>query len=119
MTNHHEGGSNLLRDVQRFKKLWHEARAETERQAALIAEQRLELIAGRVRNRLRRLEDFHHYIGAEAVLHIDGRLDYRKLDVLIGDLLRRRPELSAIPHPNVTPPEYNEGDEMDMVGDLP
>ena len=119
MTNHHEGGSNLLRDVQRFKRLSREGRDEIARLTALITEQRLELISTRVRGSLLRLEDFYTYIGVKAVLHIDGRLDYRKLDVLIGDLLRRRPELSAIPHPNVTPPEYNEGDEMDMVGDLP
>ena len=49
MTNHHEGGDNLLRDVLRFKRLWHAARDENARQAALIAEQRLELIASRVR----------------------------------------------------------------------
>lgn len=119
MTNYRDGGSNLLADVVRFKRLWHEARAETERQAALIAELQLHLLAGRVRGRLLRFEDFHTYIGVEAVLHIDGRLDGRKIDLAVGDLLRRRPELSAIPHPNVTPPEYNEGDEMDMVGDLP
>ena len=119
MTNHHEGGDNLLRDVLRFKRLWHAARDENARQAALIAEQRLELIASRVRTRLRRLEDVGHYIGLETFVQPDGRLDYRKLDLMVSDLLRRRPELSAIPHPNVTPPEYNEGDEMDMVGDLP
>ena len=117
MTNYRDAGDNLLADAVRYKKLWHEVRSETERQAALIAEQQLELIAGRVRTRLRRLEDFHHYIGTEAVLHIDGRLDYRKVDLLVSDLLRRRPELSARPNPDVRALEYNQGDGA-KVNDL-
>ena len=95
----------LLGDVVKAKRLWRAARDENARQASVIRELQLELIAGRVRGRLRRFEDFHQYIGAEACLHIDGRLDYRKLDLLVSDLLRRRPELGA-PDSNVSPLEY-------------
>ena len=95
----------LLGDLVKAKRQRNASAALVAEQAALIAEQRLELIASRVRTRLRRLEDFHTYIGAEACLHIDGRLDYRKLDLLVSDLLRRRPELGA-PDSNVSPLEY-------------
>ena len=118
MTNYRGAGDNLLADALRYKTLWHAARAETERLTALTSEQRLELIAMRIRRRLLRLEDFHTYIGVEACLRIDGRLDYRSLELKVADLLRRRPELGA-PNPNVRALEYNQDDEMDMVSDLP
>ena len=95
----------LIADAVRYKRQRNASDALVAEQAALIAEQRLELISPRVRGNLLRLEDFHTYIGVEACLRIDGRLDYRKLDLLVSDLLRRRPELGA-PDSNVSPLEY-------------
>ena len=103
MTNYRDAGDNLLADAVRYKKLWHKAQDETKGQAALIAEQRLELIAGRVRGRLLRLEDVA-YLDLQTVVQPDGRLNYRMLDLLVSDLLRRRPELGA-PELDVTPVE--------------
>ena len=116
MTDNRDPGFKLAQDAVRYKKLWHEVRAEAERLTALTSEQRLELIAMRIRRRLLRLEDFHTYIGVEACLRIDGRLDYRSLELKVADLLRRRPELGA-PDSNVRGMEYNQGDGA-KVNDL-
>ena len=116
MTNYRDAGDNLLADAVRYKKLWHEERAEAERLTALTAEQRLELIAGRIRGRLLRLEDVA-YLDLQTVVQPDGRLNYRMLDLLLADLLRRRPELGA-PNPEVGPIVYSVGDGADSVSDL-
>ena len=97
MTDYRDPGTRLLQDVMRFKGQRNEARAETARQARLVAELQLELIAARVRGRLLRFEDFHQHVTVAAVIQPDGRVDYRTLDLMVSDLLRRRPELSVLP----------------------
>ncbi|TFD48712.1 hypothetical protein E3T46_14885 [Cryobacterium sp. Hh11] len=97
MSDNRDPGARLLQDVMRFKGQRNEARAETARQAGLIAELQLELIATGVRGRLLRFEDFHQHVTVEAVLCPDGRVDSRKLDLMVSDLLRRRPELGVSP----------------------
>ena len=117
MTNYRGAGDNLLADAVRYKKLWHADRDEIARLTALTAELQRQLVASRLAGRLLRLEDFYGHIGLETVVQSDGMLDYRKLDLAIGDLLRRRPELSAIPPENVRGLEYNQGDGA-KVNDL-
>jgi hypothetical protein len=112
MTDGRDAGTKLLQDVVRFKRQRNEARAETERQAALLAELQLELIAVRVRGRLLRFEDFHHHIGVPAVLLPGGRINDRKLDLLVSDLLRRRQELAA-PTPDVSGLRYPDLDSAE------
>lgn len=97
MTDTRDPGRRLIQDVMRYKLQRNEARAESARQAVLLAELRLELIAVRVRDRLLRFEDFHGHIGVEAVVQRDGHVDNRKLDLMVSDLLRRRPELGVSP----------------------
>ena len=104
MTDSWDPARKLLGDLVKVKRQRNDAVARVARLTALAAELQLQVIAMRVRGRLLRFEDFHQYIGAEAVLHIDGRLDYRKLDLMVSDLLRRRPELGA-PDSNVSPLE--------------
>lgn len=117
MTDSRDPGTKLLQDVVRFKRQRNEARAEAERLEALLADMRLQMIAGRVRGHLLRFEDFHHHIGVGAVVSADGRVNLRKLDLMVSDLLRRRPEL-GISHPNDGPIRYNIGDEADSVSDI-
>ena len=96
----------LLGDVMKVKRQRNAAAALVAEQAALIAELQMQVIAGRVLGRLRRLEDVATYVGLETVVQPDGRMDLRKLDLLVSDLLRRRPELAAIPPENVRGLEY-------------
>ena len=117
MTDYRDPGTKLLQDVVRFKRQRNEARAEAARQAALVADLQLQLIAGRVRGRLLRFEDFHGHIGVETVLQPDGLVAYRKLDLLVSDLLRRRPELGVSPQ-NSGPIRYSIHDGADNVGDI-
>ena len=103
MSDSRDPGFKLAQDAVRYKKLWHEVRDETARLTALTAELQMELIAGRVLGRLLRLEDVA-YLDLQTVVQPDGRLNYRMLDLLVSDLLRRRPELGA-PELDVTPVE--------------
>ena len=93
MTDTRDPGRKLLQDAVRFKRERNQAREACARQGALLAELQLELIAVRLRGRLLRFEDFHGHIGVNAVMQADGRVDYRTLDLMVSDLLRRRPEL--------------------------
>lgn len=116
MTDSRDPGTKLLQDVVRFKRQRNEARAEVMRQAALLADMQMELIAMRVRGRLLRFEDFHHHIGVANVLQPGGRVDHRKLDLMVSDLLRRRPELAA-PRPDLGSIRYPDADSISEVSD--
>ena len=96
----------LIADAVRYKRQRNTADALVASQAALIAEMQRQLVASRLAGRLLRLEDFYGHIGLETVVQPDGRMDLRKLDLLVSDLLRRRPELAAIPPENVRGLEY-------------
>jgi hypothetical protein len=95
MTDTRDPQRKLLQDAVRFKRERNAAREELARQRALADQLRRDAVALAVRGRLRRLEDFHVFIGMAAVLDDDGRVDAQKLDRLVDDLLRRRAELAA------------------------
>jgi hypothetical protein len=97
MTDRRDPAQKLLRDVVRFKRERDLARATLELQRVVLVEMQRAVIAERLRGRLLRLEDFQRFIGLENVLASDGRIDDRELEVRLGDLLRRRPELAAPP----------------------
>jgi hypothetical protein len=117
MTDTRDPGKKLLQDVVRFKQQRNEARAALSLQAVLLADLQLELIAMRVRGRLLRFEDFHHHIGVGTVLKPDGRVDHRRLDLAVSDLLRRRPEL-GVSLEKSAPIRYYERDGADSVSGL-
>jgi hypothetical protein len=87
------------------RKLLHEARVrqekleverrENERLRAVLADAQALEITVRLAGRLRRREDFDLFIGMGRVLDADGRIDARKLELQVVDLLRRRPELAS------------------------
>lgn len=83
------------RDVVRYKYAMKAAEERLARQTAVLRELQLELVAIRVHGRLLRFEYFHDFIGLDAVLDEEGRIDSRKLELRLQDLVRRRPELGV------------------------
>jgi hypothetical protein len=83
-------------DLVRAKSRARELAAQVAARDVLLSEMRNQLIAARARDRLRRAEYFHDYIGVERVLGVDGRIDWRRFDLLVDDLVRRYPEFKAV-----------------------
>lgn len=94
MTDTRDPSRKLLADVVRFKRQAREAREELARKAQVLDALRADAIAFRLGGRLR-VEDFRLFIGVDEVVTADGGLDGRRLEVLVADLLHRRPELAV------------------------
>lgn len=88
---------HLLKDLARAKQQRRDVEAELERQRRVLADLQAEVIMHRLRGRLLRLEDFDLHIGVANVITPEGRVDGRRLEMLLADLLRRRPELGVNP----------------------
>lgn len=85
----------LLDDARKAKAALYEARAVIVRQAEVLAEMRAELLAIRLRGRLR-VDEFEAFVGVVNVLREDGiRIDDEVLELRVTALLRERPYLAA------------------------
>ena len=81
---------SLSDEVARWRKSFREAQA-------VIAEQNAMLIGVFLQEKLADPADFDIYIGASAVTDASGRIVWRRLMLLVDELLERKPHLAATP----------------------
>lgn len=81
---------SLADEAARWRRSYREARE-------VIAEQNRMLLGVVLREKLADPSDFDTYIGAEAVTDVSGRIVWRRLVLLVDELLERKPHLAATP----------------------
>ncbi|MCB2177567.1 MAG: hypothetical protein KQH57_17295 [Actinomycetales bacterium] len=70
-------------------------RAQLRRAESYIAELNTFAVRVLLDGRLADPDDFHAFIGMDAVTTAEGRLDFREFELQVEDLVRRKPHLSA------------------------
>jgi len=86
-----EGEPSALRASRQAARF----RAQLRRAEAYIAELNAFAVRVLLDGRLHDPDDFHAFIGMDAVTTGEGRIDFRELELQVADLLRRKPHLST------------------------
>ncbi|WP_158375547.1 hypothetical protein [Cellulosimicrobium cellulans] len=96
-------------------------RVELRRAREIIAEQNRVIVTVLLQEQLTDVDDFHAFIGMDAITSPDGSLNVREFTLRIGDLRRRKPHLFRVNSkaPDSTAPVVPESEPSPPAEDTP